>query len=94
MTNYYEIQELALYAMGKTEEEVDSILNDGDPEDCIYDHFDVDYEQFAKIVRALLPFTPVVESAVTKEHYHAFMRKDGDYSIAIIKEPVEDQQHD
>ena len=92
MSNYYEIQELALYAMGKTEEEVNHILDNEDPDDYIYDYFNVSYSEFSHIVEALLPFTPVIQSALTKTLSHAFVRKDGEYSIAIIKEPVEEPE--
>lgn len=60
----------------------DSKYEDTDFNDLTLTHFSVDFEQFAGVVDALLPLSPVVSSPMSGKKYHAFMSKDG---LAFIK---------
>ncbi|ECQ2015358.1 hypothetical protein FZ143_22175 [Salmonella enterica] len=55
----------------------DSKYEDTDFNDLTLTHFSVDFEQFAGVVDALLPLSPVVSSPMSGKKYHAFMSKDG-----------------
>lgn len=88
---YWEIQELALFAMGKTEDQVTEIIdNDGEGEKdidtLIYEKFDVDFDQFAKIAEALLKLTPCVESPLSGRVSHAFVRNVTGGMVAIVSQ--------
>ena len=89
---YWEIQELALFAMGKTDEEVTEIINnDGECDkgidELIYEEFGVDFDQFSNIAKSLLKLTPCVKSAVTGKFNNAFVRKiENNGMVAIVQQ--------
>ncbi len=71
-----ELDELALALMGYTEEKTEQMMNDhnDDIEILFMLHFDLGYEQLEKLIEALLPFTQVTESPLSKEIYHVIGR--------------------
>lgn len=69
----WDIEELAGYAMGNTEEEVDAMINDSMVDELLYEKYEIDLETYCKIVKDLLPFTPKVQAGISKELYHAFL---------------------
>lgn len=76
--DYFEVEELLSAMYGISDEQRNE---DFDFDELCYDKFEIGFEEFIKIVEALLPLTPVVNSAFTGKQYHAFM-KDG---LAFVK---------
>lgn len=72
-TEHYEIEELACLVCGKSEEETNEIISNYDVDNMIYNKYDIDIDTYINIVQDLLPFTSPVETALTKEKYHAFI---------------------
>ncbi|MUK94767.1 hypothetical protein GNP80_20360 [Aliivibrio fischeri] len=55
----FELEELCLYAGGKSEQEITDFIDDGEDIDVFcYETFNVEFEEFCKIAVALLKFTP------------------------------------
>lgn len=69
----WDIEELAYRAAGKTEEETEKEINDGDIDDFIYEKYDIGFDQYCKIVEDLIKFTPVVEAGISGGKFHAFV---------------------
>ena len=94
MTDHIDYQELALAALGYTEEASERIMNSENTDEVIDDQlcdkFNLDYDSFVDLVAVLLKFTPVLQSPISKEVYHAFGRlhNNGTF-IAILKQKVE-----
>lgn len=76
--NYFDIEELLSAMYGITDEQRN---DDFDFDGLCYEKFEIGFEEFMKIISALLPLTPIVESALTGQKYHAFI-KDG---LALVK---------
>lgn len=53
----------------------------------IRDRFEIDFEQFVDVVRALLPFTPFVWSWLSGVKYHAFVNYDK--GLIFLEQKVE-----
>lgn len=88
--DYYDLQMLAGAVLNLTEDQIDEIIDNGEDFDTpLLEKFSVDFEQFIEVTLALLPLTPVIRSAITKDFYHAFVNQleNGD-SIAIVKQKV------
>lgn len=85
MSVEWDIEELAYRAMGKTESETDTEINYGDIDDAICDKYGIDFDTYCKIVKDLLPFTPVLPSSLslTPKYFHAFV--DNQQQRAIVK---------
>ena len=84
--NMWDVEELALRAMGKTEEEKDEFINEnGDIEEAIFDEYGVDFDNYARIVEDLLPFTAQVQSGITGDLYHAFVDSVAQVTLVKIK---------
>ena len=85
--DYFEAQELAGAALGLTEEQTESIINDDEDFDTpLLEKFGVDFDTFASIASALLPLTPMVKSPLSGTVSHAFVRDLGDgHCVAIAK---------
>ena len=80
--HYLEIEELLSAMYGVTDDQ----RNDGfDFDELLYEEFEIGFEEFSKIIKALLPLTPMVESAITGKKYHAFI-KDG---RTLVKQEAE-----
>lgn len=85
MSLEFNIQELAYRAMGKTEQEKEDALNNGDIDEAIYEKYDTDFETYCGIVRDLLPFTPLIEAGISGKSFHGFV--DNAESRFIVKIP-------
>ncbi|MCY9861307.1 hypothetical protein OTK49_02100 [Vibrio coralliirubri] len=87
---HWEIEELALYAAGKTDEEVTNFINEScDIDDFTNETFGVDFADFAKIAKGLIKLTPIMTSPMSEKKFHNFVRPvDGGY-IAIVQSEVE-----
>ncbi len=73
MMNTYDIEELAYRAMGKTEEETDALIDNGDIDDAVYEKYDCSFDTYCQIVTDLIRFTPIVVSPLTGTEFHAFV---------------------
>ena len=69
----WDIEELAYRAMGKSEEETEQAINDGDIDDVLFEKYEVSFEQYSQIVKDLLTFTPQVQAGISGEVFHAFV---------------------
>lgn len=79
-----DIEELAYRAMGKTEDETEQLINDNnDVNNELHARYEVNFEQYCKIVKDLLKFTPLVRTALTDTLVHAFV--DEKASRTIVK---------
>jgi len=83
MSIEWDIEELAYRAMGKTDEEAEKEINDGDIDQAIYDKYECSFETYCAIVKDLIKFTPKVSSPLTGKSYHAFV--DIEQQRAIVK---------
>ena len=83
MSMDWDIEELAYRAMGKTEEEAEKAVNDGDIDEALYEKYEISFEQYRDIVKDLLPFTPQIKAAISGTLFHAFV--DVKQSRAIVK---------
>jgi hypothetical protein len=79
----WDIEELAYRAMGKTDAEAEEAINNGDIDEAVYDKYDCSFESYCAIVRDLVKFTPLVQSALTGTAFHAFV--DSEQQRAIFK---------
>lgn len=77
--DYFEVEELLSAMYGITDEQRNG---DFDFDELVFEKFNIGFDEFQGIVAALLPLTPVVESALTGKKYHAFL-KDG---LAFVKQ--------
>lgn len=80
--NYFDIEELLSAMYGITDEQRN---DDFDFDELCYEKFEIGFEEFMKIISVLLPLTPIVESALTGQKYHAFI-KDG---LALVKQEAQ-----
>ncbi|EJM0750737.1 hypothetical protein NNQ81_001980 [Salmonella enterica] len=80
--NYFDIEELLSAMYGISDEQRN---DDFDFDELCYEKFEIGFEEFMKVILALLPLTPVVESALTGRKYHAFI-KDG---LALVKQEAQ-----
>lgn len=80
--NYFDIEELLSAMYGITDEQRN---DDFDFDELCYEKFEIGFEEFMKIISVLLPLTPIVESALTGQKYHAFI-KDG---LAVVKQEAQ-----
>jgi hypothetical protein len=78
--HYFDAEELAMHVLGLNEDSADGL----DFDNAMIDKFDVSMEQFQKIAEALMKYTPVQESALTRKPYRGFVL-DGSF---IVKEEV------
>ena len=69
----WDIEELAGYAMGKTEDGVEKMINDSTVDDELFDKYEIDFETYVKIVKDLLPLTPQVKAGISGDIYNAFV---------------------
>lgn len=79
-----DLQNLVLYAAGKTEAEVENF--DDDIWEFCEEHFGVNLDEFEHIAECLLKLTPLVSYPFSYKVYHAFLYKKGMFSTAIVKE--------
>jgi len=82
LSKEFDIEDLFYHALGKTEEEVEDLLNEGDIEEEMSKKYNISFEQYCDIVIDLLPFT-VPFLGLDKNQYHAFV--DHEKRRAIVK---------
>lgn len=86
MSRYWQVEELAAYASGMTEEQYSEFLNDeGDFDELLHEKFEVDFNTFEKIAEALLLLTPKVKAGISGDTYHAFVKD----SAMVLRQKVE-----
>lgn len=56
--------------------------------DLLYDRYEIDFDQFEKLVKDLLKFTPIVRTALTNTKVHAFINFKGDLNTILMREEV------
>lgn len=83
MSIEWDIEELAYRAMGKTNEQAEAAINDGDIDQAIFDKYEISFEQYCEVVKDLLPFTPAVKAGLSGKAFHAFV--DAERQCAIVK---------
>jgi len=86
----FEVQELAGHMLGKSEDEVEEMLNedDGTLDELLLEKYNVEFEQFYIIVNDLIKFTPIVQLGLTGSRFHAFVLG----NMAIAKLNVEEKK--
>ena len=90
MSMHWDIEELAYRAMGKTEEETEKAINEGDIDEALYEKYEIRFDQYSQIVKDLLPFTPQIKAAISGTLFHAFV--DVKQQRAIVKVDAEVEQ--
>lgn len=91
--HYTESEELAAMILtGNDEEKADELVENGELEEKLMDKFEVDLQIFHNIVEALLPYTPIMQSALTQSRFHCLgvHDKHGFRAIARIDATDED----
>lgn len=84
---YYEVQELACAILGISYDDLVDEGRESEIEEKLYEKFEISMEQFFNIVEALLPFTPIVQAALTGNKYHAFVNDKE--CLMYVKQKVE-----
>ncbi|MFT6347041.1 MAG: hypothetical protein ACJAYB_000022 [Psychromonas sp.] len=86
----YDLEELALSAIGMNETQmVDAINENVDLDELLFDKWGIEMEAFCAVATALLPITPITQTAITKELIHAFIRKDSSgRGLIAISQPA------
>lgn len=79
----WDIEELAYRVMGKSEDETETAINTGDIDDAIFEKYEINFDQYCKIVKDLLPFTPQIKAGISGDIFHAFV--DTKACRAIVK---------
>jgi len=69
----WEIEELACLACGKSEEETDNIINSACVDDMLYEKYEVSFDQYFAIVKDLIKFTSITETALLKTKCQGFI---------------------
>ncbi len=78
----WDIEELAGYVLGLSEEKREEMVNESSADELLYEKFEIDLEKFTEIVKALLPYTPAVKSAFADKKYNAFVTG----NVCIVKQ--------
>ena len=81
----FELQELACAMMKFSEEETEDAFNNDEIDYLFYEKYKFDLSYMYDVISDLIRLTPIIESAITKEKFYAFI-KDGN---AIVKERCE-----
>ncbi|HHY0551903.1 TPA: hypothetical protein ACVU5P_004222 [Vibrio parahaemolyticus] len=93
--NSLEVQELAGAALGLTEDQVEEVLNgDEDFDTPLLEKFGVNLEQFEKVAKALILFTPSLRSELSGQRNHCFVKQTQFGFMAIASTPVEEPGND
>lgn len=82
--NDFEVEVLAGHLLGKSEDEVEEMLDrdDGTLDELLFEKYNVEFEQFYKLINDLIKFTPIVSSGLTGSRFHAFVA--GNVAIAKL----------
>jgi len=86
--DYYEAQELACAILCLNYDELVDEGRESEIEETLWAKFNIDIDNFVNLLKALLPFTPVVKAGLSGSLYHAFVNeKEG---IMIVKQAVKE----
>ncbi len=86
---YFELQELvADIVCGGNEELIEEMHENENFDEALMARYEeqVDLHIFEMIVEDLIKYTPVLQSPLTKELFHALGKRKGDSFVAICKE--------
>ena len=88
--SYDEVQELACLMLGKDYESIVNNYDENNIDEALYEEYGVDINNFYRIIKDLIEFTPSWQSPLTKELYQGFVVPEGDMGLmrAVIKEKV------
>lgn len=89
MSLEWDIEELAGYVLGESEERIDELINDGEIHELLAKKYGVDFDTYYEIVKDLLPFTPKVQAGISGGKYHAFLHPTK--PVMIVKIPACDR---
>lgn len=81
--SYFEIEELACTAMGLTDTQTMDAIEISNVENLVYEKYEVSLENYHKIANDLIVMSPICQSIVNNEKYHAFVK--GGNAIAKVK---------
>lgn len=84
---YDEVQELACAILSISYDDLANEGRENEIEEKLYEKFEISMEQFFNIVEALLPYTPIVEAAISGCQYHAFVNDKE--CLMYVKQKVE-----
>lgn len=82
----WDIEELAYHTADYTDEEITAAIDDGDINQFISDKYGCEFDTYCAIVEDLIYFTPVVQSPLSGECFHAFV--DNKQQVAIVKTEI------
>lgn len=68
--------------------EICGLKGDAPAEDGLIDKYGIDFDEFHKLIEALLPLTPVLTSPLTKTRYHCFIKE----GTALVKTEAKEQR--
>ena len=78
--HHFDIQDLMATMLGKYKEYENEEIDDKELEDQFYEEFDVNFEQFHKLVEHLMPYTVINDSPLTRIKRIGFVNhEDGIY---------------
>lgn len=89
MSLEWDIEELAGYVLGKSEEKVEEMINNSNTDDELNEKYGVDFDTYCSIVKDLLPFTPTVQAGLSGDHFNAFVI--AKEQRMIVKQPVKEK---
>lgn len=81
MIPYWEIEELARFICGLSEDD-----DETDVEEVLYEKFGVEMDAFEKVINALMPMVTVAQSPITLMTYRGFA--DTARNLFIVKQPM------
>jgi hypothetical protein len=81
----WEIEELACKVLGKSDEEMDQIINNSEIDDLLFNKYEICFEQYCSIVKDLIPFTSIVKTELTETLCQGFVDNKNKCFIVKIK---------
>jgi len=82
-----DVEELVGHVNGMSEDEIEDMVNNDGVDDILMERYGVvDFDTYLEIVEDLLPFTPIIKTAMGGKLAHAFVKG----NVAIVKEEIED----
>ena len=87
--DYFELQELVAEMVCDGNEELIEEMHENDTfDDALMERYDgqIDMSVFERVVEDLINYTPILQSPITNELFHAFGKRKGNSFVAIIKQ--------
>lgn len=80
---------LSMIIANNNEEEAERLINEEDMDVQCDDKFGVGFEEFSAIVRAIMPYTPMLKSPLTKSVHHCLgvTMGGGGFRAIVKREP-------